>query len=223
MPSTWTTTLPTGSTRIRLAPAIFQDRWLNIEQGEVPSDKWQLQRQAGNPTSVANSGLIYTKDGGSSTSELFYEDDSGTPKIIQLTKSGGIGAPAQAVYGSTYITLQSDNVTTFTNTQDGFCSAAGRIAGNDGSLQAAYKVSSSVRNSEGNYSVFYSTNMQTAEGYSIQVTPRDTGNSSDAIVCNVITQAANRFTVKFHKYNSTTKVFDNFDCGFMFAVFMSRI
>lgn len=203
-----------------MLPNINQDRWQNIQQGEVPSTKWQLAKRAGNPGTIVDSGMIFTKDGGTGIVELFYKDYQGTAKVTQLTTNGGIGSPAQAVNGSTFITLESDLVTTYTNTQDGFCSAAGRVA-SDGTLQANYKIGSSVRNSTGNYSVFYSTNLKTAQGYSIQVTPRDTGNTTDAIVCNVITQAADHFTVKFLRYSGGA--FSSFDCGFMFAVFMSRI
>ena len=47
--ATWTTSLPTGTTKIRMAPNILQDRWVNIQQGEVPCTKWQLAQRAGNP------------------------------------------------------------------------------------------------------------------------------------------------------------------------------
>jgi len=44
MPSTWKTTEPTGKSKIRLTPNTLQDRWLNIQNGEVPSLKWQFAK-----------------------------------------------------------------------------------------------------------------------------------------------------------------------------------
>jgi len=222
MPSTWTTNLPQGTTKIRMLPNICQDRWINIQQGEVPSTKWQLARRAGNPGAIPSSGLIFTKDGGAGWSELFYKDDQGVAKTTRLTNDGGIGAPAQSVSGSTYITLQSDLVTTFTNTQDGFCSAAGRVASN-GSLQASYGIASSIPLSTGKYRITFITPMQTAENYAIIVTPRKPGNTSDTYTWHVNEQNANYFEVKFRKWNPATPDFDSEDIGFMFAVFMSRI
>ena len=226
MPSAWTTTLPQGSTKIRMAPAVLQDRWTNIQQGEVPSTKWQLARRAGNPGAIPSVGLIFTKDGGAGWSEFYYKDDQGSAKTTQITKDGGIGAPAQAVYGSTYITLQSDLVTTFTNTQDGFVSAAGRVS-STGSLDANYlcNAGTTIRISTGLYRVVYATPLKTATGYSIQITPRDLANTSDAITYNVTVQNANHFEVKFRKFEgpSDNRTFGSYDTGFMFTVFMSRI
>lgn len=227
MPSTWTTTLPTGTTKIRMSPNIFQDRWTNIQQGEVPSTKWQLARRAGNPGAIANTGLIFTKAGSTGDSELFYKDDAGTSNTTQLTTVGGIGAPAQAVNGSTYITLQSDLVTTFTNTQDGFCSAAGRISSN-GDVQAAYKISgANTLTSTGTYDITFTTPLQTDEGYVVVVTPRSVSSSSERnriITSLVIGQTAAGFTVRFKEidefYNNPVV---SADVGFTFAVFMSRI
>lgn len=224
MPSAWTTTLPQGSTKIRMAPAVLQDRWTNIQQGEVPSTKWQLARRAGNPGAIPSAGLIFTKDGGAGWSEFYYKDDQGSAKTTQITKDGGIGAPSQAVYGSTYTTLQSDLVTTFTNTQDGFVSAAGRVS-SAGSLDASYQCSAAARLSTGLYRVTFTTPLKTATGYSIQITPRDLTNTSDAIVFNVTVQNAAFFEVKFRKFEgpSDNRTFGSFDTGFMFTVFMSRI
>lgn len=217
MPSTWTTTLPAGTTKIRMAPNILQDRWLNIEQGEVPSDKWELQKQAGDPTSVSGSGLIYTKDGGAGTTELYYEDDAGTPNIVQLTTTGGIGKASQAVYGSTYVSLQSDLITTFTNTQDGFCSAAGRVSGTDGTLQANYKCGVGTRNGTGDYTVTFADALKTAEGYAILITPRTLADQTSRFSFNIYEQTASQFSVQMRNPSGAV------DCGFMFVVFMSRI
>lgn len=46
-----------------------------------------LQRLASDPTPDGTHGFVYTKLVGSRT-ELFYEDDAGTPNIIQLTNVG---------------------------------------------------------------------------------------------------------------------------------------
>jgi len=220
MASTWTTTLPQGTTRIRKLPNICQDRWTNIQNGEVPSTRWQLALRAGNPGTIATVGQIFTKDGGAGAPELFYKDDASN--TTQITKAGGIGTPAQVVNGSTYISLQSDLITTFTNTQDGFCSAAGRVA-SDGTQQAGYQISATAKIGTGNYRVTYSTAMTTAQGYVIVVTPRDLGNTSDAYCWNVTAQDASKFEVKFRKFNSGSLTFDSVDVGFTFSVFMSRI
>lgn len=123
MASTWTTTLPTGPTRIRMLPNICQDRWTNIQNGEVPSLKWQLARQAGNPVSIPLTGLIYTKAGTSGNSELFYEDDAGSPNRVQLTNAGGVGALTQKVYANN-VTMKPF-ATEINNPQQAFCCAFG--------------------------------------------------------------------------------------------------
>lgn len=219
MPSPWVTNLPAGTTQVRMLPNICQDRWQNIQQGEVPSTKWQLAQRAGNPGTIASSGLIFTKAGSTGDTELFYKDDASN--VTQLTSVGAIGKTSQTVKGSTYITLQSDLVTEFTNTQNGFCSAAGKINGVDGSISAAYGIASGVRNSIGNYTVFFTTNLTSAD-FSVQVTPCDPSNTADAWVVNVITLAQNRFSVKFRKYINAATGFSSEDTDFTFAVFMGR-
>lgn len=53
--------------------------------------KVTLLEQAGNPTSAANTGFLYTKDV-SAITELFWEDSSGT--VLQLTSAGKISPTA---------------------------------------------------------------------------------------------------------------------------------
>jgi hypothetical protein len=118
----------------------------------VPSDKWQLQRQAGDPGSIASTGLIYTKDGGSGISELYYENDNGTPDIVQLTTTDGIGGLSQKVYTNNVV--MKPGAVERSNPQQAFCCAYGVITGATGDLGAgSYNITSSVRNSAGNYTI----------------------------------------------------------------------
>ncbi len=123
MPSTWTTSLPSGSTKIRLTPNILQDRWINIEGGEVPGDKWQYVAQAGDPTSISGSGIVYTKAGGGGVTELFYEDDDAPVNVVRLTRRGGVGYFGQSLYGDS-VTMKP-GATEIVNTQEAFCCAFG--------------------------------------------------------------------------------------------------
>jgi len=178
--ATWTTTLPQGTTKIRIAPTILQQRWSNIQQGEVPCTKWQLERRAGNPGAIANSGLIFTKDGGAGWSELYYKDDQGSAKTTQLTTDGGIGQSSQAVYGRTYVTLKSDNVTTVTNTQDGFCSAWGLVTG-AGALVQSYGIASATRTAAGEYTVTFTTAFASGADYIVVATAFDNSGSHNRV------------------------------------------
>lgn len=123
MPSTWTTTLPTGTSKIRLEPNLLQDRWLNIQNGEVPSLKWQLAKQAGNPLSIPNSGLIYTKAGGAGNTELFFEDDDAPVNVVRLTRRGDVGYFGQNLVGDAVV--MKPGATEITNPQQAFCCAYG--------------------------------------------------------------------------------------------------
>lgn len=152
MPSTWTTTLPQGTTKIRMAPNILQDRWTNIQQGEVPCTKWQLARRAGNPGAIPNSGLIFTKDGGAGWSELYYKDDQGSAKTTQITQDGGIGALTQSVYSNNII--MKPGATAINNTQQAFVCAYGVISSNGNLGAGSYNIlATSNRTSQGHYKI----------------------------------------------------------------------
>ena len=88
---TWDPSKPADNTKLRLAPGLIRTNWNAIEQGGVPYDYLQLQEQGANPTRADNTGWLYSKQGSSGQSELFYQDDSATAKVIQLTSVGGIG------------------------------------------------------------------------------------------------------------------------------------
>ena len=153
---TWTTTLPDGTTRIRMLPNILQQRWTNIEQGEVPADKWQLQQQAGNPVSISGAGLIYTKAGGGGNSELFYEDDDVPPNICRLTRNGGVGYLTQKLYGNGVV--MKPGATEITNPQQAFCCAFAffsqqAVNGNYPSDAGFYNIPTYDRTSTGHYTI----------------------------------------------------------------------
>ena len=220
MPSTWTTNLPQGTTKIRMLPNICQDRWTNIQQGQVPSTKWQLERRAGNPGAIANSGLIFTKDGGAATSELFYKDDAGTSNTTQLTTAGGIGAPAQIVNGSTFITLKSDLVTTYTNTQDGFCTAWGLVTG-AGAIVQSYGINTGLnaRTAQGEYTVTFTTPFASGATYIVVATAFDNSGSHNRVAM-VRSQAAASFRVLTSSTAGSSGSY--VDVQWQFAVFGGR-
>ena len=215
MPSTWTTTLPTGSTRIRLAPNILQDRWLNIEQGEVPSDKWQLQRQGSDPTSIASTGLIYTKDGGNLTSDLFYEDDAGTPNIVRLTTTDGIGGLTQKVYANSII--MKPGATEITNTQKSLCCAFGfftlqTVNGTYAPDAGSYNITNYIRTSTGHYTVTLAFTATGAFTYLPLLSVRKV-SSSQVWQINIVDQTTTTFDVRITENGSLS------DADFCAAIF----
>ena len=214
--ATWTTSEPSGTTKIRMAPNILQARWVNIQQGEVPSTKWLLARRAGNPPTVASAGNIFTKDGGAGSSEFFYKDDASN--TTQLTTAGGIGAPAQAVNGSTFITLKSDLVTTYSNTQNGFCTAWGLVTG-AGALVQNYGIASVLRTAQGEYTVTFTTPFASGATYIVVATAFDNTLAHNRVVM-VRSQAAASFRVLTSSTAGSSGSY--VDVQWQFAVFGGR-
>lgn len=179
--ATWDPTLPQGTTKIRLEPTILQQRWVNIQQGEVPSTKWQLARRAGNPGAIPNAGLIFTKDGGSGWSELFYKDDQGTAKTTQLTTDGGVGGLTQKLYGNN-VTMKP-GATEINNPQQAFCCAYGffssqTVNGVYAPDAGSYNMTSYQRIGTGKYIVTMNfTSTGTGLTYVPNVTVRKLGSS----------------------------------------------
>ena len=78
----WDPSLPADNTKLRLAPAMIRANWQALETGTLPFDNVQLQEQAGDPASAANTGFLYAKQSGART-QAFYESDNGT--VYQLS------------------------------------------------------------------------------------------------------------------------------------------
>jgi len=201
-----------------MLPNINQDRWINIQNGEVPCTKWQLARRAGNPGTIANTGLIFTKAGSTGDSELFYKDDSGASLTTQLTSVGGIGKPSQAVNGSTYITLKSDLVTTYTNTQDGFCTAWGLVTA-PGALVQNYGIASVLWTATGQYTVTFTTPFASGADYIVVATAFDNSGSHNRVAM-VRSQAAASFRVLTSSTAGSSGSY--VDVQWQFAVFGGR-
>lgn len=215
MPSTWTTLLPKGTTRIRMLPNICQDRWLNIEKGEVPSDKWELQQQAADPASISGSGLIYTKMGGGGNSELFYEDDDAPVNVVRLTRRGGVGYFGQHLYGDAVIMNSSSE---FENTQNGFCSAWG-LVDSGGALQQSYGIASSTRTAQGEYTVTFTDAFTSGSVYIVIATAFDNSGSHNRVAM-VRSQAAGSFRVLTSSTAGSSGSY--VDVQWQFAVFGGR-
>lgn len=220
---TWTPSQPTGGSKIRLLPDLLEDRWNNIEGGEVPSRKWQLAFRAGDPGGITGSGLIYTKLNGAGKTELFYKDDDS--HVIRMTNSGGVGYWDQSLYGSD-VKLQTGS-TQVTNTQQAFCCAHGRVSSN-GTLQpGSYNIFSATRNGSGSgsYTVRFNYQPTTSDFWSVVCMPRDTSDSE--VYTWTLTDQFNTavndsgFTVKFKAYDTgfDPPAFPAIDVGFCFAVF----
>lgn len=85
-----------GASRIRQAKVDVREReavdhsWAG-DANDGAHKKVTLLEQAGNPTSAANTGFLYTKDVATVT-ELFWEDSSGA--VLQLTTAGALNAAA---------------------------------------------------------------------------------------------------------------------------------
>lgn len=78
----WDASQPTDGTKLRLGPGLIRANWSALETGGVPFDALQLQEQAVDPASAANTGFLYGKASGGST-EAFFENSAGL--IKQLT------------------------------------------------------------------------------------------------------------------------------------------
>lgn len=216
--ATWTTTLPQGTTKIRMAPTILQQRWENIQRGEVPSEKWLLAKRAGNPGTIANSGNIFTKDGGAGITELFYKDDSSN--TTQLTKAGGVGALSQKVYANA-ITMQP-GATEINNTQKAFCCAYGVITGGTGALGAgSYNIASSVRNSSGRYTITWNFTATGPFTYLPIVTPRKLGSSQfwGCFIKEQTTTTIEVITYEMNRIGPDETNIDQSDADFCVAVY----
>ncbi|KKM62408.1 hypothetical protein LCGC14_1522000 [marine sediment metagenome] len=95
---------PADSDIVSQYPAVerlFRDiveSWLLIDH-DTDGEHTQvtLPELGADPTAVANTGFVYTKDDAADT-ELFYRDDSGN--IVQLTQDGGPG-PQMAAFPAT--------------------------------------------------------------------------------------------------------------------------
>lgn len=196
MPSTWTTSLPSGATKIRMLPNICQDRWTNIQNGQVPSTSWLLARRAGNPGTVATSGQIFTKDGGSGSSEFYYKDDASN--TTQLTKAGGVGALTQKVYANN-ITMKP-GATEINNPQQAFCCAFGffssqSINGNYPPDAGSYNIASYDRTSTGHYKINLNFTATSRRTYVPLLTMRKL-SSSQIWEINIVQQETTYFEVR---------------------------
>lgn len=190
----WDPTLPAGSTRIRLAPGIFQARWQNIQQGQVPCTKWTLAERVGNPGAVADSGLLFTKAGGAGNTELFFKDDASN--TARLTRKGGVGYFGQSLYGNQVIMNSS---TEYANTQNGFCSSWG-ITDAGGMKIAGYNFASSSPTGSSTTVVFDTPLLNT--NYSVVITVDTSGGTTSrtAVMTNKTTGG---FTFRTYEENSS--------------------
>lgn len=153
---TWTPSLPTDNTKLRISPGQIRANWNAIEVGAVPYDTLQLQEQAVAPTRQNNTGWLYGKEVASQT-ELFYEDDRNASLNTQLTNNGGIGQTTQLIYGSAIITAG-----TYQNTQNAFCSAWAIVAAN-GTLTSGFGLTSAlVGGQDSIYQLTFSVNAASA-------------------------------------------------------------
>ena len=76
----------------------------------------RFAEEAGDPTNVANTGFVYTKDV-STITELFYEDSAGT--VTQITTNGQVTAAdtLQEAYvnGNTIAVTAAEGIIDFSN------------------------------------------------------------------------------------------------------------
>lgn len=220
MPSTWTTSLPSGATKIRMLPNICQDRWTNIQNGQVPSTSWLLARRAGNPGTVATSGQIFTKDGGSGSSEFYYKDDASN--TTQLTKAGGVGALTQKVYANN-ITMKP-GATEINNPQQAFCCAFGffssqSVNGVYAPDAGSFNMTSYQRIGTGKYVVTMNfTSTGTGLTYVPNVTVRKIG-SSQMWNAYIQDQTTTTFRVHIVETNIATEISAFSDADFCVSIF----
>jgi len=212
---TWTTSQPTGASKIRFLPDLLQQRWNNIQQGTVPSEKWLLAFRAGNPATVAEAGNIFTKKNSDGFVELFFKDDNSN--TTRLTTEGGVGFYDQTLYGDEIVL---NSTSEFAYTRDAMISAAGRVL-SDGTLVAgSFNISSvSGPTSGSTYTVNFTTPMATADEWSVVCTVVTVGGTTLRIPI-ITEQTANRFKVKTFKDDSSTP--ETSDAGFSFIVVGGR-
>lgn len=100
----WSASEPTDNTKIRLAPAVLRTNFAALETGGVPFDALQLQKQAGDPAAIADTGFVYSKDPGTGRTECYYEKDNGAvvPVTGSPTTIDVIRAATGAIIGKSY-------------------------------------------------------------------------------------------------------------------------
>jgi len=82
----WDVNSPANNVLLRLLPFSVRVHWSAIQNGLVPYSGLKLAEQGANPSQEDNFGKLFTKEVGGQT-QLFYQDDTATPVVSQLTNS----------------------------------------------------------------------------------------------------------------------------------------
>ncbi len=189
---TWTNTQPVGSSKIRLLPDLLRQRWTNIQQGTVPSEKWLLAFRAGNPATVAGAGNIFTKQNSGGFVELFFKDDNSN--TTRLTNQGGVGYWTQSLYG-TDVKLESPlspGTTQTTNPQGAFITAQGRVTSGGSVQPGGFGIASCSHPSTGRYVLTFTDAVATVNNWGVVATVRD----STAAVAMLHDQSTTTFEIR---------------------------
>lgn len=119
--NTTTITLGASANNVIIDSAVAQFRTPHVRFPEIAAD----------PSSVADTGFVYTKDVASRT-ELFYEDSSGA--VVQITSNGTVNGGGGTSTGTSSLTYQINN------------DATGGVAENPALIMSGGNGSGTVRN-----------------------------------------------------------------------------
>lgn len=185
----WNKNLPANNSKIRLSPAYIRDNWTAIETGLVPYDYLQMEKQAADPSTTANTGWFFSKaDSVLGYTEAFYKNSNGS--TVQLTLNGAIGSSATSFFGTNFVAtgyMQSAQGFTIDGTYKyaatNFITARASI-GSGGAATQSDGITSS-RLSTGIYEIVVSLGRLTVNSYQIIATPLASGSTT---ILNIVTK-----------------------------------
>ena len=138
-----------------------------------------------------------------------------------LTQSADNSGVLQLASGAgNLVTVPSVTGTMLTTATTGVCRAWGQCAFNSGgnlSLTSSYNISSLTRNSSGNYTFNYTTNLSSAN-YSVVGTANN-GSGVNSAILNPTGRSTSSVTLNTGYVSATNGTLSQYDYGIDFAVF----
>lgn len=203
----WDKTLPANGTKIRNYPTVLGDNFSAIEEGDDTLQHWQLnfiERDAipsappTTPTRIDDTMIIYSKQVGSSETELFILDDRSPANDIQITEDGSLGSFSTSLKLDSFafdsnITMNENNVIT-----------AWSYTQKNGSQSGSFGMTCS-RISDATYEYTFTTNMANAN-YSVIAMSRNAGGTGNVEIMQEdesFARAVDKFRVVGVNQNNT--------------------
>jgi len=201
----WDKTLPANGTKIRNYPTVLGDNFSAIEEGDDTLQHWQLnfiERDAipsappTTPTRIDDTMIIYSKQDGSSETELFILDDRSPANDIQITEDGSLGSFSTSLKLDSFafdsnITMNENNVIT-----------AWSYTLANGTRSGSFGIASSTRvGGVAQYTYTFTTSMVNAN-YAVVGTAIDNVTSNPSIV-SIGNKTTSGFTLYVRNQNNT--------------------